>query len=495
MIKSANALASRPIQLRNESIERIARRASGRDVGCKAASESAPPAEAAAAVLAPKKSGRKTKKKELKIKGALSTRSLNWDRWEMVQHYRLEGMREVFDDEDGESTSGRTAFEGGGAEALAQQLFSHYDNPASHTPYLRDSALLAAYRSAIENNAEYIAGKVVVDIGCGPGLPFALMCAAIGAKRVYAIEGSPASAALAEKVVAANNFQDIIVVCQGAAENIVLQEKADVLVSNWMGPLLLSGGMLKTVLATKEKFLKGGGLILPDLAEIYVCGIEDRDYLMEGKEMWDEMAGFSMGGVMTQVVKQPRLDTIRRSSQIVTTTDCLVQLSLNGPRTVVKQPRLDTLRRSSQIVTTTDCLVQLSLNGPRTVVKQPRLDTLRRSSQIVTTTDCLVQLSLNGLSVEDVESLEGLPFELTARKDERIFALLVYFEASFAFNGRVEEPFDTFTTKPQVAPTHHKQLMLNFPKGIAVEKGDKIKGTMSIIPTPWDPRQLEKQRL
>ena len=62
-------------------------------------------------------------------------------------------------------------------QALSTSYFAHHDNPAVHMPYLRDKALMSAYRSAISQNRELIKGKVVMDLGCGPGMPLAMMCA------------------------------------------------------------------------------------------------------------------------------------------------------------------------------------------------------------------------------------------------------------------------------------------------------------------------------
>ena len=48
--------------------------------------------------------------------------------------------------------------------------------------------------------------------------------------------------------------------------------QVDVLVSEWMGYALLFETMLDTVLRARDRWLKPGGAMLPDVASIYVAG-------------------------------------------------------------------------------------------------------------------------------------------------------------------------------------------------------------------------------
>jgi len=48
-----------------------------------------------------------------------------------------------------------------------------------------------------------------------------------------------------------------------------------------MGYFLVFESMLPTVLFARDKWLKKGGLILPDTATMYLEGIEDGDYKEE----------------------------------------------------------------------------------------------------------------------------------------------------------------------------------------------------------------------
>ena len=52
----------------------------------------------------------------------------------------------------------------------------------------------------------------------------------------------------------------------------------DIIISEWMGFFLLYESMLGTVLEARDKYLKKGGLILPDTATIYIAAIEAQEY-------------------------------------------------------------------------------------------------------------------------------------------------------------------------------------------------------------------------
>lgn len=55
----------------------------------------------------------------------------------------------------------------------------------------------------------------------------------------------------------------------------------DIIISEWMGYFLLYESMLDTVLLARDKYLKPGGLIFPDVATLYLAAIEDSDYKEE----------------------------------------------------------------------------------------------------------------------------------------------------------------------------------------------------------------------
>ncbi|PNX59577.1 putative protein arginine N-methyltransferase 6-like protein, partial [Trifolium pratense] len=78
----------------------------------------------------------------------------------------------------------------------------------------------------------------------------------------------------AKHVVKANNLSDIITVLHGRVEDLQLSEKVDVIISNWMGYMLLQESMLGSVIIARDRWLKPGGLMLPSYATVYLSFVD-----------------------------------------------------------------------------------------------------------------------------------------------------------------------------------------------------------------------------
>lgn len=86
----------------------------------------------------------------------------------------------------------------------------------------------------------------------------------------------------AQKIIEANGFKDSITLVKGKLEDTELPiTEFDIIISEWMGYFLLYESMLDTVLLARDKYLKPGGLIFPDKANMYIAAIEDQDYKEE----------------------------------------------------------------------------------------------------------------------------------------------------------------------------------------------------------------------
>jgi type I protein arginine methyltransferase len=55
-------------------------------------------------------------------------------------------------------------------------------------------------------------------------------------------------------------------------------DKVDIIISEWMGYFLLYESMLDSVLFARDKWLRPGGLMMPDRAKLVVGLIEDESY-------------------------------------------------------------------------------------------------------------------------------------------------------------------------------------------------------------------------
>ncbi len=94
----------------------------------------------------------------------------------------------------------QAAVDGGAWEAQAwSSYFASYDSPEVHLPGLRCAAYTRAWEEAIQHwGPTHIKGKVVLDLGCGPGL-LSLLCAKVesGAARCPCISIPPGRASKA----------------------------------------------------------------------------------------------------------------------------------------------------------------------------------------------------------------------------------------------------------------------------------------------------------
>lgn len=141
--------------------------------------------------------------------------------------------------------------------------FESYSNFYIHEEMLKDKVRTESYRNAIENNPEAFKDKVVLDIGCGTGV-LSIFAARAGAKHVYGIDNADI-VHYAREIVKKNGFESQITIIQGKVEEISLPvEKVDIIVSEWMGYFLIYESMMDTVLFARDKWLRKGGLILPD---------------------------------------------------------------------------------------------------------------------------------------------------------------------------------------------------------------------------------------
>ncbi len=125
---------------------------------------------------------------------------------------------------------------------------------------LRDDTRNEAFRKALF--ARVRPNHVVLDVGAGSGI-LSMFAAQAGAARVYAVERT-SIAHLARRLIRANGFADRIQVIEAEMDKVVLPEVVDVIVSEWLGTIGVDENMLSHVLVARDRWLKPGGLMLPE---------------------------------------------------------------------------------------------------------------------------------------------------------------------------------------------------------------------------------------
>nr|ACU21309.1 unknown [Glycine max] len=190
--------------------------------------------------------------------------------------------------------------------------FHSYAHLGIHQEMIKDRVRTETYRDAIMQHQSSIAGKVVVDVGCGTGI-LSIFCAQAGAKRVYAIDASDI-ALQANEVVKANNLSDVIVVLHGRVEDVEIDEEVDVIISEWMGYMLLYESMLGSVINARDRWLKPGGLILPSSATLYMAPVTHTDRYSDSVDFWRNVYGIDMSAMVSLAkqcaLEEPSVETI-----------------------------------------------------------------------------------------------------------------------------------------------------------------------------------------
>ncbi|XP_047330570.1 protein arginine N-methyltransferase PRMT10-like [Impatiens glandulifera] len=149
---------------------------------------------------------------------------------------------------------------------------------------LSDRVRMDAYYNAVFENKHHFHGKTVLDVGTGSGI-LAIWAGQAGAAKVYAVEATK-MANHARELVKANNLQGVIEVIEGSIEDIILPEKVDVIISEWMGYFLLRESMFDSVIYARDHWLKPTGVMYPSHARMWLAPIRSgiRDQKMKDYE-------------------------------------------------------------------------------------------------------------------------------------------------------------------------------------------------------------------
>lgn len=146
----------------------------------------------------------------------------------------------------------------------------------------QDAYKLQAYQSAML--AVGVKDKVVIDVGAGNGV-LSIMAAQMGARRVFAVEvGNQAVRELEMRVtheVARGTIRpNVIRVVNKSAmyltdQDIPPHERADVLVSEWIGYLLFHEHIWPAVCHVRDNFMKESYDIIPCKGLVQVAGLPE----------------------------------------------------------------------------------------------------------------------------------------------------------------------------------------------------------------------------
>ncbi|KAE8076758.1 hypothetical protein FH972_015385 [Carpinus fangiana] len=166
-------------------------------------------------------------------------------------------------------------------EPSSSKMYFHYYGQLLHQQnMLQDYVRTGTYFAAvIENRSDFI-GRVVVDVGAGSGI-LSLFAAQAGAKHVYAVEASE-MAEYARKLISGNpSLSQRITVVKGKVEEVELPEKADIMISEPMGTLLVNERMLESYVIARDRFLLPNGKMFPSVGRIHMAPFSDEYLFIE----------------------------------------------------------------------------------------------------------------------------------------------------------------------------------------------------------------------
>ena len=174
-----------------------------------------------------------------------------------------------------------------------------YEFPSVHAGMLYDKERLDKYSAAIRRVVKE--GDIVADIGTGTGL-LAFLCLKAGAKRVHAIERSPAIK-WAKEIAHKNKFGNRIVFYEEDSRNCDLGEKVNVVISELIGHIAFEEGMAESLFDAKERFLAADGIMIPESVELKVALVEENEVYPDCVDCWDEIAGIDFSTMRERAIK------------------------------------------------------------------------------------------------------------------------------------------------------------------------------------------------
>jgi hypothetical protein len=205
-----------------------------------------------------------------------------------------------------------------------------YETIRSHLEMLRDRIRTQSYRDAISELVK--PGDRVLDFGCGTGV-LSIFAARAGASKVYALDRSNMLNA-AKEIFAANGCTMIEGIF-GEGVTVELPGPVDVIVSEWMGHFLFAERMLDPLITLRDKFLRPGGLIIPQQCSLHLGLVISPAYFEELSFLRGRPYDIDFSPVAEWPFTDVGIQTIS-AQDLLPETICLEQFSLT---TVRETPR------------------------------------------------------------------------------------------------------------------------------------------------------------
>ncbi|XP_071112171.1 protein arginine N-methyltransferase 2-like isoform X3 [Haliotis cracherodii] len=282
-----------------------------------------------------------------------------------------------------------------------QEYFGNYGSLKLHHEMLSDRPRNLCYQKAIQRNAEHLKDKV------------------------YAVEASD-MAEKTEGVVRDNGFEDIICVKRSYIEDAHLDDEVDLIISEWMGTILLFEMMIESVIIARDKFLKSEGVMWPSRASLYLVPCMAHDKHRDLVQFWDNQYSFDFS-------------------------------SLKGPA-------------SSEFF------------------EKPYHNYVLQREQCLAMETELFSLDLHTVIIEDLEKI-AQQFEFQITKDGQLHGFCTWFQTDFKGLGSGVK-MTILNTGPDHDLTHWKQNLFMLDTPLDVKSKDRLEGVATLTRHPEWRRHL-----
>ncbi|KRK02438.1 uncharacterized protein Dyak_GE28041 [Drosophila yakuba] len=193
----------------------------------------------------------------------------------------------------------------------------------------KDQEHMHFFQSVLYEQRELIKDRTILVVCCGTGT-VALMAARMGAKRVYAVDYSKVTG-YATLVVRQNGYEGVVSVMNGRMKDLKLPSKVDGIICNWMGHCLLYESEILEVLEARDRWLKKGGFILPDLGSLYLVASEEHKLKSERCNHWRNVYGFNMNAIRRYALAEPCV-ALTTGEKLLTMAHCILRLNLKNAK-------------------------------------------------------------------------------------------------------------------------------------------------------------------
>ncbi len=165
---------------------------------------------------------------------------------------------------------------------MKERRMSTYSSIHSQRSMFFDEIRNAYYHDAIRDAVT--PESIVLDLGAGLG-GLGMMAVAAGAKKVYMVEPTDV-VEITKIIIEENQLSDRVECIKGTIEEVDLPEQVDIVISVFTGNFLLSEDLLPSLFYARDKYLRPGGIMIPDRAKMIVAPVSVSEFYQKHIDCW-----------------------------------------------------------------------------------------------------------------------------------------------------------------------------------------------------------------